>query len=191
MKKWQRNLLIGVLAVAVLVGILLGVRAVIVANQEKSEVTEETVVSTVERETVATIVAKFNAEILDVTQRELEPTNDEAMITYENNYWYPLTDAVSLVVVPEDFTGDSYRDIAKVALIYSNKDENNQHVAREYWQYLVRTNNRELDDSSVTNLLADAERLKVDDSATDVVKGISAAVFEDDNHFEFQVLRNY
>lgn len=191
MKKWQRNLLIGVLAVAVLVGILLGVRAVIVANQEKSEVTEETVVSTVERETVATIVAKFNAEILDVTQRELEPTNDEAMITYENNYWYPLTDAVSLVVVPEDFTGDSYRDIAKVALIYSNKDENNQHVAREYWQYLVRANNRELDDSSVTNLLADAERLKVDDSATDVVKGISAAVFEDDNHFEFQVLRNY
>lgn len=191
MKKWQRNLLIGVLAVAVLVGILLGVRAVIVANQEKSEVTEETVVSTVERETVATIVAKFNAEILDVTQRELEPTNDEAMITYENNYWYPLTDAVSLVVVPEDFTGDSYRDIAKVALIYSNKDENNQHVAREYWQYLVRANNRELDDSSVTNLLADAERLKADDSATDVVKGISAAVFEDDNHFEFQVLRNY
>lgn len=191
MKKWQRNLLIGVLAVAVLVGILLGVRAMIVANQEKSEVTEEIVVSTVERETVATIVAKFNAEILEVTQRELEPTDDEAMITYENNYWYPLTDEVSLVIVPEEFTGNSYNDIAKVALIYSNKDENNQHVAREYWQYLVRANNRELDDNSVMNLLADAERLKVDDSATDVVKGISAAVFEDDNHFEFQVLRNY
>lgn len=191
MKKWQRNLLIGIIAVVVLVGVLLGVRAIIMANQKEPATTDEPVASTVERETVAMIVAKFNTEIMDVTQWELEPANDEAMITYENNYWYPLAEDISLVVVPEEFTGNKDNDIVKVALIYSNKDESNQHVAREYWQYLVKANNSELDDETVAKLLEDAERLKAEDSATDTVKGVAAAIFEDDNHFEFQVLRNY
>lgn len=191
MKKWQRNLLIGIIAVVVLVGVLLGVRAIIMANQKEPATTDEPVASTVERETVAMIVAKFNTEIMDVTQWELEPANDEAMVTYENNYWYPLAEDISLVVVPEEFTGNKDNDIVKVALIYSNKDESNQHVAREYWQYLVKANNSELDDETVAKLLEDAERLKAEDSATDTVKGVAAAIFEDDNHFEFQVLRNY
>lgn len=191
MKKWQRNLLIGIIAVVVLVGVLLGVRAIIMANQKEPATTDEPVASTVERETVATIVAKFNTEVMDVTQWELEPANDEAMVTYENNYWYPLAEDISLVVVPEEFTSNKDNDVVKVALIYSNKDESNQHVAREYWQYLVRANNSELDDETVAKLLEDAERLKAEDSATDTVKGVAAAIFEDDNHFEFQVLRNY
>lgn len=191
MKKWQRNLLIGIIAVVVLVGVLLGVRAIIMANQKEPATTDEPVASTVERETVAMIVAKFNTEVMDVTQWELEPANDEAMVTYENNYWYPLAEDISLVVVPEEFTSNKDNDIVKVALIYSNKDESNQHVAREYWQYLVKANNSELDDETVAKLLEDAERLKAEDSATDPVKGVAAAIFEDDNHFEFQVLRNY
>lgn len=189
MKAWQRNVLIGILAVVVLVGGFFGIRAIIEAN-ESGDVTDE-VVSVVGRETIANIVAKFNAQINETTQKELKAADEKAMVTYENNYWFPLEEGVSLVVVPEEFTSNVGSDIAKVALIYTNKDENNRHLAEEYWQYLAQANNLELSEAEVTDLLKEAAQRQAENNTTDIVKGISAAIFEDDNHFELQVLRNY
>ena len=65
----------------------------------------------VEKETTDVLVAKFNTEVVD--NGTLNPASADYLTEYNNQYWYGLLDGVSLVVVPEKYTGDKATDIVK------------------------------------------------------------------------------
>ena len=137
-------------------------------------------------------MAKFNTEIIDQTGWELLPADDTTMMTYENNYWYPLDDDIALVVVPVEFSGDKAQDMVLTMLIYVDKNSVNQEKARSYWQHLVQANSEDYSAEEVTGLMAEAEMLRERGEMANRGKGLFVAINEaGGDHIEYQVVRNY
>lgn len=196
-KRWHK-VAIGVMGVVILVAVVALVKIALTPEVEDVEpesagVSQEEVYGFVEPETVATLVAKFNTEIMDQTGWELLPADDTTMMTYENNYWYPLDDDIALVVVPVEFGGDKAQDKVLTMLIYVDKNSVNQEKARSYWQYLVQANSGDSNVEEVTELMAEAEMLRERGEMANQGKGLFVAINEagGGDHIEYQVVRNY
>ena len=84
----------------------------------------------VEKETTDVLVAKFNTEVVD--NSTLNPASIDYLTKYNNQYWYGLLDGVSLVVVPEKYTGDLTTDIVNYMLIYVDKTSKYDNDALTY-----------------------------------------------------------
>ena len=196
-KRWHK-VVIGIVGAVILVAVVVLVKIALTPEVEDVEsesagVNQEETYGFVEPETVATLVAKFNIEIMDQTGWELLPADDTTMMTYENNYWYPLDDDIALVVVPVEFSGDKAQDTVLTMLIYVDKDSVNQEKARSYWQYLVQANSEDYSAEEVTELMAEAEMLRERGEMANRGKGLFVAIneVEGGDHIEYQVVRNY
>lgn len=161
------------------------------AQIEESIIEEEKEKVTVPRETVAINVAKFNTEVMDQTAWVLNPANDETLIIFEGNYWYPLTEEVSLVIVPETMSENREADVVKVALIHIGSDagEEAQAQARQYWQLLVEANHEDLDTEQAMQLMNEAETAAKNDQMIMDEEGLFVAVKRMEDHTEYQVVR--
>lgn len=196
MKRWHK-VVIGIAGAVILVAVVVLVKIALTPEVEDVEpenvsVSQEETYGFVEPETVATLVAKFNTEIMDQTGWELLPADDTTMMTYENNYWYPLDDDIALVVVPVEFSGDKAQDRVLTMLIYVDKDSVNQEKARSYWQYLVQANSGDSSAEEVTELMVEAEMLRERGEMANRGKGLFVAINEaGGDHIEYQVVRNY
>ena len=90
----------------------------------------------VKKETVDVLVAKFNAEVGNHSSQNVASTD---YLTRENNqYWYGLLEGVSLVVVPEKYTGDQATDIVDYMLIFVNKTSKYNDEALTYKKNLLK-----------------------------------------------------
>lgn len=90
----------------------------------------------IEKETVDVLVAKFNTEVVDHSSLNVASTD---YLTKENNqYWYGLLEGVSLVVVPEKYTGDQATDIVDYMLIFVNKTSKYNDEALTYTKNLLK-----------------------------------------------------
>lgn len=196
MKRWHK-VAIGVMGVVILVAVVVLVKIALTPEVEDVEpesvsAGQEETYGFVEPETVETLVAKFNTEIIDQTGWELLPADDTTMMTYENNYWYPLDDDIALVVVPVEFSGDKAQDMVLTMLIYVDKNSVNQEKARSYWQHLVQANSEDYSAEEVTGLMAEAEMLRERGEMANRGKGLFVAINEaGGDHIEYQVVRNY
>ena len=197
MKRWHK-VVIGIAGAVILVAVVVLVKIALTPEVEDVEpenvsVSQEETYGFVEPETVATLVAKFNTEIMDQTGWELLPADDTTMMYYENNYWYPLDDDIALVVVPVEFSGDKAQDRVLTMLIYDDKDSVNQEKARSYWQYLVQANSGDSSAEEVTELMVEAEMLRERGEMANRGKGLFVAINEagGGDHIEYQVVRNY
>ena len=196
-KRWHK-VVIGMVGVVILVAVVVLVKIALTPEVEDVEpesvsVSQEETYGFVEPETVATLVAKFNTEIMNQTGWELLPADDTTMMTYENNYWYPLDDDIALVVVPVEFSGDKEQDKVLTMLIYVDKNLANQEKARSYWQYLVQANGGDYSAEEVAGLMAEAEMLRERGEMANRGKGLFVAINEagGGDHIEYQVVRNY
>lgn len=195
-KRWHK-VVIGIVGAVILVAVVVLVKIALTPEVEDVEsesvsVSQEETYGFVEPETVATLVTKFNTEIMDQTGWELLPADDTTMMTYENNYWYPLDDDIALVVVPVEFSGDKAQDTVLTMLIYVDKNSANQEKARSYWQYLVQANSEDYSAEEVTELMAEAEMLRERGEMANRGKGLFVAINEaGGDHIEYQVVRNY
>ena len=195
-KRWHK-VVIGIVGVVILVAVVVLVKIALTpevedVGPESVSVSQEETYGFVEPETVATLVAKFNTEIMDQTGWELLPADDTTMMTYENNYWYPLDDDIALVVVPVEFSGDKAQDMVLTMLIYVDKNSVNQEKARSYWQHLVQANSEDYSAEEVTGLMAEAEMLRERGEMANRGKGLFVAINEaGGDHIEYQVVRNY
>ena len=68
----------------------------------------------VEKETVNTILAKFNTEIMDGGLNT--PASDDYMVVDNGKYWFALTDDVAFYLKPVESSGNKEKDISKVGL---------------------------------------------------------------------------
>lgn len=143
----------------------------------------------VEKETAGGLVAKFNAEV--VGNSTLNPASTDYLTEYNNQYWYGLLDGVSLVVVPEKYTGDKTSEIVNYMLLYVNKNGKYLDDAKMYLKYLIKANNNQIIDSEVDELLEEAKLKPNSGETANNGKGISIGFTENNEIYQYQVLRLY
>lgn len=158
-----------------------------IAQKEYEEKVEK--YGSVERETVDTVIAKFNTEIMDSGLNT--PATNESMVTEDGLYWYALTENISCYVRPVEFTGDHKTDNAELISIYFDKEGYKEETAINYWKKLIKANKVELTNEEINTLVEDAKANKDSEEMTANGKGIYAAIIETDNHYEYQVKRLY
>lgn len=143
----------------------------------------------VEKETVDTLVAKFNTEVVD--NSNLNPASTDYLTENNNEYWYGLIEGIYLVVVPEEYTKDKTTEIVNYTLLYVEKNSKYESDAASYIKYLIKANNSEITDSEIDTLLEDVKTKPNSGKTVNNGKGISIGYTENDEIYQYQVLRLY
>ena len=143
----------------------------------------------VEKETVDVLVAKFNAEVVD--NSKLNPASTDYLTESNNEYWYGLIDGIYLVVVPERYTGNKENEIVNYMLLYADKSSEYVSDVDTYIKYLIKANNSEITDLEIDTLLNDVKALANSGKTSNNGKGISIGYTENDEIYQYQVLRLY
>ncbi len=143
----------------------------------------------VEKETIDVLVAKFNTEIID--NSILSTASTDYLTEYNNQYWYGLVDGVSLVVVPEKYTGDKAIDIVDYMLIYVDKTSKYGDDALTYVKHLIKANYNEATEDEINTLLEEAKTKSTTDKTASNGKGISVGYLDNNDYYQYQVLRFY
>ena len=143
----------------------------------------------VKKETVDVLVAKFNAEVGNHSSQNVASTD---YLTKENNqYWYGLLEGVSLVVVPEKYTGDQATDIVDYMLIFVNKTSKYNDEALTYTKKLIKANYNKTTDTEIDTLLKEAKDKSSSGKTAYNGKGISVGYLDKDDYYQYRVLRFY
>lgn len=143
----------------------------------------------VEKETVDVLVAKFNTEVVD--NSSLNPASTDYLTEDNNQYWYGLIEGIYLVVVPEEYTGDKTTEIVDYMLLYVDKTSKYETDAISYTKHLIKANNNQITDSEIETLLEDVKSKPNSGETSNNGKGISIGYTENDETYQFQVLRLY
>ena len=143
----------------------------------------------VQKETVDVLVAKFNTLVVD--NSSLNPASTDYLTESDNQYWYGLVDGIYLVVVPEKYTGDKTSEIVNYMLLYVNKNGKYLDDAKMYLKYLIKANNNQIIDSEVDELLEEAKLKPNSGETANNGKGISIGFTENNEIYQYQVLRLY
>ena len=143
----------------------------------------------VEKETTNVLVAKFNTEVVD--NSTLNPASNDYLTKNNNQYWYGLVDGVSLVVVPEKYTGDEATDNVDYMLIYVDKTSKYGDDALAYAKYLIKANYNEATEDEINTLLEKAKTKSATGKTAYNGKGISVGYLDNNDYYQYQVLRFY
>lgn len=153
---------------------------------------EETIskYGSVEKETVDVLVAKFNTEVMNNNEK-LNPASDDYLTIDNNKYWYGLIEGIYLVVVPKEFSNDKAKDIVDYMFLYIDKGKINKPNVIKYAKYLIKANNNNITTEEVDTLLEEAKQKSQEKKTANNGKGISVGYVENDNNYQYQVIRLY
>lgn len=113
-------------------------------------------------------------------------------LTKENNeYWYGLITGIFCAAIPEAYTGDQTKDITERTLLYVEKGSEYEADAGAYIKALIRANLEGATDEEVSKLMEEAKSLSASGKTAHNGKGIHVGYYETDDHYEYQVARNY
>ena len=141
----------------------------------------------VEKETVNTILAKFNTEIMDGGLNT--PASDDYMVVDNGKYWFALTDDVAFYLKPVESSGNKEKDILDMSAIYMDNDKYDETTAIKYTKLLIKANNEEITDSEIDELLKEAKEKSSAKETANNGKGISVGISNANDHYEYQVIR--
>ena len=132
MKKSKIGIIILIIVIVVSVGTFFGVSYYLDKDLEKQEQelqnTKEEY-GTVNEENVATLVAKFNTEVMDNGPQY--PASDDYSVAENGVYWYALYEDINLYIEPLNYTGDKEADIVDITAIHFPKDSEHANIALE------------------------------------------------------------
>lgn len=143
----------------------------------------------VEKESVDTLVAKFNTEVVD--NSSLTPALTDYLTEDNNQYWYGLIEGVYLVVIPEEYIGDKKTEIVDNMILYVDKTSKYELDAIEYTKHLIKANNSEIIDTEIDSLLKEAKEKSASKTTANNGKGISVGYVDEDEAYQYQVIRLY
>lgn len=145
---------------------------------------------TVEKETVEVSVAKFNTQVTDNSET-MNPAMEEYLTEYNGQYWYGLITGISLVAVPEEFTGNRKSDITKMMILRVDKGGEYEKDAPTYFKLLVKAGNDTLTDTEVDELINEANGLTGEKQSANNGSGINVSVVQFEDGYAYQVERIY
>ncbi len=150
----------------------------------KTETEEEKNLGSVEKTTVEVLVKFFNDEINE--NSGLAPINDDTPELEEGVYRYDLEEeGVYLTVTPEKQEVKDKDIVESMQICFSKADDN---VAEAYAKLLVVANNPEITSEEANDLVIEAKDKK--NESINNGKGISVKYVENNDHYEYQVIRN-
>lgn len=182
----------GVIVVIIVIAVCIAIvyfskQDVATAENELQQTIEK--YGSVEKETVNTVIAKLNTEIMDGGLNT--PATDDSMVIENELYWYALTENISCYVRTVDFSGDKEKDFAELISLYFDKEGYNEETATNYFKKLIKSNKADLTEQEIDNLVKEAKANIKTNEMTNNGQGISVAIVETDNHYEYQVKRLY
>ena len=145
----------------------------------------------VEKENIDVLVAKFNTQVMDNDSSSLNPASTDYLTESNNEYWYGLIEGVYLVVVPEKYTGDKTTETVNYTFLYVDKTSKYESDAISYIKHLIKANNNQITDSEINTLLKEAKTKPNSGEAANNGKGISVGYTENEEKYQYQVLRLY
>lgn len=145
---------------------------------------------TVDKETVEVSVAKFNTQVVDNSET-MNPAMEEYLTEHNGQYWYGLITGISLVVVPEEFTGDRKKDITECMFLRIESGGEYEKDAPTYFKRMVKSNNDALTDTEVDELIKEANDLAEQELSANNGKGLNVFVVNDDDAYVYYVERIY
>lgn len=169
--------------------VLLGITGCGTETVDEEPQNERQDYGSVARETAEVLVAKFNTEVVD--NSSLNPASDDYLTTDEDAYWYGLITGVYLIVYPIEFTGDLSSDIVDYMVLYVEKNSEYESTANEYMEYLIRANNPDITTEEVSDLITGAIDSADAGKTVNNGKGIDIGFVEDDETYQYQVIRLY
>lgn len=143
----------------------------------------------VEKETVSTMIAKFNTEIMDGGINT--PAYDEYLTIEDGSYWFGITENISYLLQPFEFTSDKDKDILAMSALYFHKENYNEEEAVKYVRCLIKSNNYDLTDEEIDDLIKEAKEKSFKKETSNNGKGISIGFLEYENSYIYQVIRLY
>lgn len=146
----------------------------------------------VEKESVETLVAKFNTEVMDNSSSNdssLNPAMDDYLTEVNDQYWYGLVEGVFLVVVPEEYTGDKAADIVDYMIIHVEKSGKYESDAISYAKDLIKANRNDVTESEIDALLEEAKAIASTGKMAFNGNGISVGYLDEDGIYQYQVRR--
>lgn len=144
---------------------------------------------TVEKESISSIVHKFNTELNNA--KDLNYADDKYTSVSDNLYWYGLYEDIYCYLKPIEFTDNKDNDIADVTTIHFKKGSKNEETALKYVKYLIKANNSKLTDDEIKALIDDAKRLSTENKKANNSKGISIDLVETEEVVEYHITRLY
>lgn len=143
----------------------------------------------VEEETVNTIVAKFNTEIMDGGLNT--PAMDDYMVMDNGYYWFGITEDISLYLKPVEFSENKENDILDMSGIRFAKEGYDESKALKYVKSLIKANNNNLTDTEIDSLMTEAKEKASSGKTANNGKGISVGFRDANDKYEYQVIRLY
>ena len=143
----------------------------------------------VEKETAEVLVAKFNTQVVD--NSSLNPASNEYLTTDENSYWYGLITGVYLIVYPVEYTGNLSNDIVDYMVLYVEKNSEYESNTNEYLEYLIKANNSDITSEEVNSLIKKAKKEASSSKTVNNGKGIDIGYIENEDNYQYQVIRLY
>lgn len=192
MKKSKIAIIILIIIAILAVGIYFGVSYYLDKDIERQEQElQESVetLGTINEENVATLVAKFNTEVMDNGPQY--PASDDYSVAENGVYWYALYEDINLYIEPLNYTGDKEADIVDITAIHFPKDSEHANIALELAKNLIKANNSELTNEEIDQLIAQAKEASKDKLVANNGKGITVALAENETTYEYQVVRIY
>ena len=193
MKKKDKIIIIISILIALLgIGIYFGVKYFLDKDLEKLEQelqeTKEKF-GTIEEITVDELVARFNTQVIE--DGVFNQATDEYLAIENNIYWYALITGIYLGIVPEEFNNDPKTEIVDHTFIYTTKDSQPEEASIEYIKFLIKANNENVTDKEIDNLLKKAKELSSSKTNAVCGKGITVGYVENEDNYQYQVVRLY
>ena len=192
MKKSKIAIIILIIIFVLLVGAYFGVSYFFdkeSENQEQQLQESGEALGIVNEENVATLVAKFNTEVMENGPQY--PASEDYFAVENGIYWYGLYEDIYLYVEPVNYTGNKEADIVDMMAIHFPKNSEHEDIALELAKNLVKINNSELTDEEIEQLIAQAQEVSKDKRVANNGKGITVALAENETNYEYQVVRIY
>ena len=141
----------------------------------------------ISRITVADLISKFNEELAN--DNELEAMEISEYYSEDNLYWYNLTNGAFLVITPEKFIDNKEKEIVEISRLYIETEVNEEILL--YLKDLIKANNEELTEEEIEDLITSSKEFSEKSLTANNGKGISIGYLEMDDHYEYQIIRNY
>ena len=193
MKRSNVIIIICIVIILVSVGGYFAVKYFLSKDLEKQEQELQATIErygTVNQETVDTLVAKFNTQVMD-NDSSLNPASTDYLTIDDNKYWYGLIEGIYLVVVPREFNNNPTNEIVDYMFLFVDKGSQYEADAEEYAKYLIKANNENIKDEEIDTLLEEAKQLSTSKETSNNGKGISIGYIENEDNFQYQVIRLY
>lgn len=144
----------------------------------------------VEEKTIVNIINDFNNELQNDSSLS-KVTEENSFKQEDNTYCYLLEEGLYFMIRPIEYIDNKEKEISKYMLLYIDNSYTNHERSLEYAKRLIKSNNKDITDKEILELLKESIELSSEKTCSNNSKGISVCYLTEEDHHEIQLKRLY